>query len=426
MSDRRSFLRTTAATPFLSTVPIASARAAPAATPRKKLAVITTVWYPGSHAWHMAERFLHGYPIHGQWHHPPFEVVSAYVDQVPQNDVSRARAKEFGFTIYPTIAETLRCGGKQLAVDAVLTIGEHGEYPLSDIGQKKYPRYEFFKQATDVMAADGRVVPMFNDKHLSWNWDWAKEMVAISKKMKIPFIAGSSLPHTWRMPSVEMPLGAEITELVGVGFSRVDHYDFHALEMMQCLAERRKGGETGVQAIQAYRGEAFWKAMQAGSWSAGGWDARLFEACLCRSQTLVQHGQFSHRHPTFEQMRQSAREPVAYRIEYTDGLKATMLLLSGVVEDFSCAAHVQGRAEPFSTLFHLPPRPNVTYSTALMAQAEQTFLTGKPAHPLERTLLTSGLVTAGMTSLAQNGKRLSTPHLAVKYQPQPESTFLRD
>lgn len=424
MSSRRSFLATTAAT--LLPTALAQAGESVASNKRKKLAVITTVWHPGSHAWHMAERFLHGYPIHGQWHQPPFEVVAAYVDQFPANDVSRARAKEFGFTVYPTIAETLRCGGKQIAVDAILTIGEHGEYPLSDIGQKKYPRYEFFKQAVDVMAADGRVVPMFNDKHLSWNWDWAQEMVAISKKMKIPFVAGSSLPHTWRMPSVEMPLGAEIEEIVGVGFSKVDHYDFHALEMMQCMAERRKGGETGVKAIQAYRGDAVWKAMNTGSWSAGGWDPTLFEACLCRSQTLAQGGQLSHRHPTPEQMRKWASEPVAYRIEYTDGLNATMLLLSGVLEDFTFAARIRGKADPLSTLFYLPPRPNVTYSTALMAQAEQTFLTGKPAHPLERTLLTSGLVTAGMTSLDQKGKRLETPHLAVKYQPQPESTFLRD
>ena len=68
----------------------------------------------------------------------------------------------------------------------------------------------------------------------------------------------------------------------------MDSYDFHALEVIQCMAERRKGGETGVVALQALRGDAVWKAMAAGSWKAGGWDPRLFEACLCRSQTLAQ------------------------------------------------------------------------------------------------------------------------------------------
>src|SRR6187549_1925648 len=83
---------------------------------RKKLAVVTTLWNYRSHAWHMAERFLGGYPIKGKWHRPPFEVVSAYVDQKPEGDLSAARSREFGFTIYPTVEETLRCGGKQLAV----------------------------------------------------------------------------------------------------------------------------------------------------------------------------------------------------------------------------------------------------------------------------------------------------------------------
>jgi hypothetical protein len=123
------------------------------------------------------------------------------VDQTPEGDLSRQRSKEFGFKIYPSIAEALRCGGDKLAVDAVLVIGEHGEYPLSEYGAKQYPRYQFFKQITEVYAKDGKVAPVFNDKHLSWKFEWAKEMVDLSKSMNFPFLAGSSLPVTWRMPS---------------------------------------------------------------------------------------------------------------------------------------------------------------------------------------------------------------------------------
>jgi hypothetical protein len=112
---------------------------------KKKLAVVTNVWTSGSHAWHMAERFLHGYPIEGKWHQPPIEVVSAYVDQTPENDLSRARAKEFGFKIYPSVVEALRCGGEKLAVDAVLVIGEHGQVPYDFVeiefdGSVRHPR----------------------------------------------------------------------------------------------------------------------------------------------------------------------------------------------------------------------------------------------------------------------------------------------
>ncbi|MGH7199359.1 MAG: hypothetical protein ACREJB_02065, partial [Planctomycetaceae bacterium] len=256
-----------------------AAFAGPADRSRKTLAIVTTEWRERSHAWHMGERFLVGYPIEGKWRRPAFEVVSAYVDQFPENDLSRQRAEEFGFTISPTIAEALRTGGEKLAVDAVLIIGEHGDYPENELGQKLYPRYEFFRQVADVFRTDGRAVPVFNDKHLSWNWDWAKEMVETARSLRFPFMAGSSLPVTWRMPSIDMPYGAEVEEVLCVAIGRVDSYDFHALEVIQCMAERRRGGETGVVALQALRGEAVWKAMASGSWPAGGWNPRLFEAC---------------------------------------------------------------------------------------------------------------------------------------------------
>src|SRR5215469_9882822 len=164
---------------------------APSSPKKKKLAVVTTEWRYRSHAWHMAERFLVGYPINGKWHRPPLDVVSVYVDQTPANDLSRKRAEEFGFTLYPKIAEALRRGDK-LAVDAVLIIGEHGDYPTNKIGQKEYPRYQFFQQVTDVFKKDGRAVPVFNDKHLSWKWEWAKEMVDTARELRFPLLAGSS------------------------------------------------------------------------------------------------------------------------------------------------------------------------------------------------------------------------------------------
>lgn len=415
---------------FLSAIAAGIAGTAVSAQPlqerRKKLAIVTTEWRDRSHAWHMGERFLAGYPVKGKWHRPAIDVVSAYVDQTPKNDLSRDRSKEFGFTIYPTIAEALRCGSDKLAVDAVLIIGEHGDYPNNEIGQKKYPRYEFFKQVVNVFEKDGRATPVFNDKHLSWKWEWAKEMVETARRLRFPFLAGSSLPVTWRMPAIEMPSGAEIEEVMCVAMGGIDSYDFHALEVIQCMAERRKGGETGVVALQALRGDKVWDALEAGSWRRGGWDPQLFEACLCRSQTLSQAPSFSHRHPTLQQMREWLKTPVAYRFEYADGLRATMLLLNGLVGDFTFAARIKGQAEPLSTLFYLPPNPNVTYSAALMSMAEHMFLTGSAPYPIERTLLTTGLVAAGMKSLALDQKRLETPHLAVHYQPPPESLFWRD
>jgi hypothetical protein len=419
MITRRTFLNAMGAGFVGSTLGAAE----PAREPRRRLAIVTTEWRDRSHAWHMGERFLAGYPIEGRWHRPALDVVAAYVDQFPGNDLSRQRAKESGFTIHPTVAQALRCGTGRLAVDAVLIIGEHGDYPLNEIGQKKYPRYEFFQQVVEVFKQDGRTAPVFNDKHLSWKWDWAKEMVETARALKFPLLAGSSLPVTWRMPSIDLPIGAEVEEILCMAMGRVDSYDFHALEAIQCLVERRKGGETGVAALQALQGDSVWKAMESGSWQAGGWDPRLFEACLCRSQTLAQAPTYSHRYPTPEQMRAWVKAPVAYRYEHADGVKATMLLMNRLVNDFTVAFRLKGRTEPVSTLFYLPPTPNVVYSAALMSRAEEMFLTGKAPYPVERTLLTSGLVAAGMHSLAAGHKRLETPHLAVRYQVSRESSF---
>jgi hypothetical protein len=420
MISRRDFLAITSA--GLGSAALASAQEA--GPPKKRMAVVTTLWNYHSHAWHMAERFLHGYPREGRWYRPPIEVVAAYVDQRPEGDLSGKRSEEFGFPIYKSVAEALRCGGEKLAVDCVLLIGEHGNYPKNEIGQKKYPRYELFNQIVKVFREDGKTTPVFNDKHLSWSFDWAKEMVATAREMNFPLLAGSSLPVTWRMPAIDLPYGAEVEEIVGVAFGPIDIYDFHALEMIQCLAERRKGGETGVVSMHALRGDAVWKALDAGSWQAGGFSPRLFEACLSRSQTLAQDKDSNHRYPTPAQMREFCKEPIAYRFEYADGLKATMLLANGLVGDFNVAWQLKGEQEPQSTLFYLPPNPNVVYSAALMSKAEEMFLTGKPPYRVERTLLTSGLVQAGMQSL-HNGKRLETPHLAVKYTAPLESQYWR-
>ena len=390
---------------------------------RKRMAIVTTEWRYHCHAWHMAERFLVGYPTQGHWHEPKLEVVSAYVDQFPEKDLSRQRSEEFGFPIYDSVAEALRCGGPELAVDAVLLIGEHGDYPKNEFGQTQYPRYELFKQVTDVYRADGRSAPVFNDKHLSWKWDWAREMVDLSEELGFALAAGSSLPGTWRMPSIEMPANAPVEEMMSVAIGGMDSYDFHALETIQCMAERRQGGETGVTAVQGLQGDAVWQAMAAGDWSKGGWDASLFEACLSRSQTLVQPESYSHRYPTQKQIQEWVKEPVAYRIEYVDGTRATMLLMNGLVGDFTFAARIGGQSAPLSTLFYLPPVPNVMYSAELMAKAEATFMTGKSPCPIERTLLTSGLTEACVQSASTNQERMETPHLHITYPVPAESTF---
>jgi len=393
---------------------------------RPQLAAVITEHRKYSHAQHIVDRFLYGYGWHGAHHHPEMDLVALYVDQHPKGDLSGERARDFpSMKIYPTIAEALTRGGSKLAVDGVVVVGEHGHYPKNEKGQTEYPRWRFFEEVVKVYKDSGRSVPMFNDKHLSWNWDWAKAMYDTSRQMGFAYQAGSSLPVTWRIPSVEMPLGSRIREALSIAYGGVDSYDFHALETIQCMVERRHGAETGVKWLQAYRGDKFWDALKEGVWSR-----RLMNAALCRSHTLTPaRPGFNDIFPTDDDMRRIVKNPVAYHYEHLDGLKCTMLLLNGLVRDFNFAAEMEGSNKIFSTQMYLPmPDGRTTlasFFSPLVNNMEKMFLTGKAVYPIERTLLTTGLTAAGVESLYRSQTRFETPHLAVKYQPTTESTFER-
>ena len=389
----------------------------------RRIAIVTTVYRYLSHAQHIADRFLVGYPREGQWHRPDMKVVSLYVDQKPEGDQSADRAREFGFTVYPTIAETLRAGGDKLAVDAVLIIGEHGNYPKNEKGQILYPRYEFFKQCVEVFEKDGRSVPVYNDKHLSYSFEKAHWMVESSRRLKFPMLAGSSLPVTWRLPDIELPLNCEIEEALMVGEGGSDPMDFHALEGMQCMVERRKGGETGVKAVQMIEGDEVWKAGEQGRWSK-----ELLTAALSRSDTpqglTILDGRTQDLVGSGE-LPKLVKKPAAYLIERTDGLRTTLLMLNGAIKDFNFAARVKGMQGIPSTQFFLSPTPNVTYSACLVGKIEEMFASGKAPYPVDRTLIVSGILEACLTSRLQGQKRLETPHLSVRYRAPAQSQYAR-
>jgi hypothetical protein len=395
---------------------------------RPRLAAVVTAYKRLLHGQHVADRFLDGYGWAGTYHHPAMDVVSLYVDQRGDGDLTQERVDRHPtMKVYPTIAETLTLGTSKLAVDGVIVVGEHGTYAYTETGIMKHPHFEFFEQITKVYKDSGRSVPYFNDKELSYTWDWSKQMVDTSRQLGFPLQGGSSLAVTWRVPSVEFPLGATVREAVSVGYGGMGSYDFHGLETIHCMVERRKGGETGVEWLQTYRGEGFWNA-----WQQGVWSRELAKAALTRSSTLAPAtATFSAMFPTLEQMRAMVPDPVAYHYQHRDGLRCTMLLMNGLVRDFTFAAAIEGQSKPFSTQMYLPmPDGRTTlagFFSPLVYNAEQMFLTGKAQYPVERTLLTSGLLIAGTESAFQGNKRLETPNLAaVSYQPNPESTFWRN
>jgi hypothetical protein len=400
----------------------------PAQTPTKrlKLAGVVTIYRKYAHPQHIIDRFNEGYGWNGAWHRPDMDIVSLYVDQRGEDDLTQERVDRHpGMKLCSTIEEALTLGTGKLAVDGVVVVAEHGTYPLNTNGIMMRPHYEFFKAITNVFRASGRSVPYFNDKELSWKWEWSKQMVDTARELNFPLQGGSSLPVTWRIPSLEFPLGAVTQEALSIGYGGMTSYDFHGLETLQCMVERRKGGESGVEWVQTYQGDAFWKAHEEGLWSKS-----LFNAALSRSSTVAPASPtFTNTFPTLEQLKKLVSKPVAYHYKHRDGLFSTMMLMDGLVRDFTFAAHIEGQSRPFSTQMYLPmPDGRTTlasFFSPLVNNAEQMFLTRKAQYPVERSLLTSGLLIAGVDS-AIAGKRLDTPHLAaVTYQPNPASTFWR-
>lgn len=213
---------------------------------------------------------------------------------------------------------------------------------------------------------------------------------------------------------------------MGVWSGWMDGGDIHVLEAMQSLLERRRGGETGVRSVEAFRGERFWKAMVAGSWEAGGWDPRLLEAALSRSNQLnSSRATYSHVFPSVEELRKLAPDSYAYRFEYADGLRASIVQFKGsVVGDCTAAARLKND-KIFSVLFYLPYYTMRNFFSPQVHHIERFFLTGKSPYPVERTLLTTGMTAAGIESLYQNQRRMETPHLTIRYQPAKKSTFWR-
>jgi len=410
--SRRRFLAHCAA--GLSAAPLVLRRAALATEPRRPLrvAALITTFFPRSHAHVILENFVQPYLFNGKVTSPGMQVTSFYVDQIHAQDMSRDVAKQFNIPTYPTIAKALCAGGDRLAVDGVLLIGEHGDYPTNEKGQVQYPRKQFFDQVVEVFKSSGQVAPVFCDKHLSYRWDWAKEMYETAQAMRIPLMAGSSVPLAERRPPLELPADAKVVEAVSIHGGGVESYDFHALEVLQSMVEARRGGETGVSEVQFLSGDALWNAARAGEWSAdlaadamaaeAGPDHELMKLLRSKGQSKTEKEVPIH----------------AILLRYRDGLKATALKVGndGIRWNFACT--LAGEKGSRATAFHVGPWQNRNLFKALSHAIQAHFRDRRSPYPVERTLLTTGVLDAAMDSRLAGGKRLQSPQLAVAYAPQ--------
>lgn len=366
-----------------------------------QIAAIVTTFFPNSHAGVLVTKFLRGFPTDDGLLTPRTQIASLFIDQIHSRDIGLQLAYAYNIPVYESIRAALLLGGTELAVDAVLLIGEHGDYPVTSLGQEMVPRRYFFEQICAVIAEAGRPIPVFSDKHLAYRWADAQWMVETAQSLAIPLWAGSSLPICWRRPQWEHPLGAPLTQALTIGFHMLERYGFHALESLQCQVERRAGGETGVSAVQCLAGEAVWQAMGQGRWSRALADCAL--AALENGPGPLDPAR--------------VEDPHVFLIEYNDGLQGAVLMLgdNGYVQKFAYAGQ-QGQ-QIDAVEYHIDQGPSHATFSYLGLNIEDFFLTGVPPSPLERTYLTTGILEAALISKAQGGTRVATPHLALTYRP---------
>jgi hypothetical protein len=397
----------------------------------RRLAALVSEYRPHSHADVIVGRYLSGYYFDGKHHSPGSQIVRMYTDQVPDHDMSRDLAREHGFGLVPSIRHALTgiadesMGARSLEVDGILLICEHGAYPYNPLGQKLYPRYEFFKQVIDVFRETGQTVPVFFDKHYSVEWWKARWMVDQARDLGFPLMAGSVIP-LGRHPDCRWLKGRPISKAIGIwnaDFSdSKESYGFHALENLQGMVEQRSEVETGIAAVQCLEGDSAWAWTDQHPWS------QQLLASICVSDP------------------RACPDPLLFVLEYADGLEAVIYRLNEVETQSDFAALVPGESEPVVVPttsdtprpVHLPDEvrdryPVANHFAAEVHLIEQMLDTGLEPHAAERTLLTTGTLVALHESSYQpapnygrtmqhgrhltEGMRIVTDHLQIEYRP---------
>ena len=397
-TTRRDWLAGAAATVVWGGMPWPAAAKAAKPTKPKSVAAVITAYQHGLHADVLIGKILEGWKQDGG-PGPALTLASMYVDQFTDRDMARPMAKKYGVPIFDTIEKAVTVGGDQIPVDGVISVGEHGRYPSNSKGQVLHPRRRFFEAITDTFEKYGCVVPVFNDKHLGPVWSDAKWMYDRAQKMKVPFMAGSSMTVGYRKPEISVPLGCEIEAAVGIGYSGLDIYGSHALEFFQCHVERRRGAETGVKWVQCLQGEAMWKVLDDGVIPKD-----VFDAAIARVPR--QQGE----------MRRSNKSAL-FLFQYLDGLLGAVFMLPEFVGGTSVALKLKGQKRALATRFDELTEPRYPHFAWLLKGIERMIHTGRASYPVERTLLTSGILDRALTSRVRKQEKLMTPELAIRYKP---------
>ncbi len=368
-----------------------------------RIAGVVTLYRPNSHADVILTRLLETETLDGQGNRPQLELVSVYADQLEKNDLSQPYSQQYGFRHSPTVADALTLGTGKLAVDGVIMIAEHGQYPESETGQTVYPKRRLFGEIAAVFEASQRTVPVFSDKHLADNTEDGLWFYETARRLQIPLMAGSSITTTWRKPALDTDRHQPLQEILVVSYGPLDAYGFHAIELLQSLAERRAGGESGVASVRCLTGDEVWNAEPRESY-----DRQLLTAAMDR--LTLRPGK-----PGLT-LQQKVKQPVAFVIDYRDGLRGTVVTLNGAAAQWSAAWKSTADSQPQSLLVDLQDERPFMHFGHLLRGIDRFMHTRQPTWPVERTLFSTLILDAALTSRLQEGRAIPTPALDRRYQ----------
>ncbi len=372
---------------------------------RPRIAVLVSYWaFPRSHADWIVNKLIDGYWWDGAYMPSRVEVVSVYIHQLEESPLGQKVAKAKNIPVFKTVDEAVTLGGKELAVDGVVIVAEHGNYRTDLKGHWLLPRWWIYQQVIRVFEQSKRSVPVFNDKHLSYNWDEAKWMFDKSRELNFPLTGGSSIPTYYRKPEIELDIDTPIKNSIVLADAPDEGAIFHAIDVLQCFTERRKGGETGVRSVQSIRGPETWEWVKRNPWAAKLVDsvAKNFE---------LKQGYFQ----------ENAQANLCI-VEYNDGTKAAVISGHGV--GWTWAGEIEGRSEPtiISMLGWPGPFDQYHASNSQPHWIIEMMVTKKEPFNAERLLLSTGITNHYMDSNWENGRysavgrRVETPFMNMTYR----------
>jgi hypothetical protein len=379
---------------------------------RPRIACLVSYWgATRSHADWIVTKLIDGYWWQGAHVPSRVDVVSVYMHQRATSTLGEKVCKAKNIPVFDSVAGALTLGGKVLDVDGVVIVGEHGDYPINLKGQWLLPRWWIYQQVVKVFEEGRRAVPVFNDKHLSYDWDEAKWMFDKSRELGFALTGGSSIPVYFRTPEIELSNDTPIGASVMLGGAVDEGAFFHCVDVLQAFVERRKGGETGVASVQYIRGPETW------AWTARTpWAGRLLEAARVRLD--LKPGHF-----------QDTTAPNVCEITYRDGTKAAIYNARGA--GWTWAGEIAGQREPTIVSMLGWPGAFSQYhaSNAQPHWITEMMVTGTEPFDARRLLVSTGIVTHAMESHWENGKylavgrRIDTPFLDMTYRPTHGAQF---